>query len=91
MDNLQAHKSARVRLAIEAKGCQILFLPGYSPDFSPIEEAFSKLKTVLRRAGARTREALEEAIAQALLTITAQDAQGWFQHCGYLHSDTRKS
>lgn len=84
MDNLQAHKSARVKQAIEAKGCQLLFLPGYSPDLSPIEEAFSKLKTALRRAGARTREALEEAIDQALLTITAQDAQGWFQHCGYL-------
>lgn len=83
MDNLQAHKSARVRTAIEAKGCQLLFLPGYSPDLSPIEEAFSKLKTALRRAGARTREALEEAIGQTLLTITAQDAQGWFQHCGY--------
>ena len=91
MDNLHAHKGARVRLAIEAKGCQVLFLPGYSPDFSPIEEAFSKLKTALRRAGARTREALEEALAQALLTITAQDAQGWFQHCGYLSSDERKS
>ncbi len=91
MDNLQAHKSARVRLAIEAKGCQLLFLPGYSPDLSPIEEAFSKLKTALRRAGARTREALEEAIGQALLTITAQDAQGWFHHCGYLLSDERKS
>ncbi len=77
MDNLHSHKSARVRLAIEAKGCQVLFLPGYSPDFSPIEEVFSKLKTALRRAGARTREALEEALAQALLTITAQDAQGW--------------
>src|SRR6266481_4149136 len=91
MDNLQAHKSARVRTAIEAKGCQLLFLPGYSPDLSPIEEAFSKLKTALRRAGARTREALEEAIAQALLTITAQDAQGWFQHCGYLLTHERKS
>ena len=84
MDNLQAHKSARIKQAIEAKGCQLLFLPGYSPDLSPIEAAFSKLKTALRRTGARTREALEEAIAQALLTITAQDAQGWFQHCGYL-------
>ena len=90
MDNLQAHKSARVRLAIEAKCCQLLFLPGYSPDLSPIEEAFSKLKTVLRRAGARTREALEEAIAQALLTITSQDAQGWFQHCGYLLSEQER-
>jgi len=84
MDNLQAHKSARVRTAIESTGCQLLFLPSYSPDLSPIEEAFSKLKTALRRAGARTREALVEAIAQALLTITAQDAHGWFQHCGYL-------
>lgn len=91
MDNLQAHKSTRVRLAIEAKGCQLLFLPGYSPDLSPIEEAFSKLKTVLRRAGARTREALDEAIGQALLTITAQDAHGWFQHCGYLPTHERKS
>lgn len=91
MDNLQAHKGARVRLAIEAKGCQVLFLPGYSPDFSPIEEAFSKLKTALRRAGARTREALQEAIGQALLTITAQDARGWFHHCGYLSSGERKS
>jgi transposase len=91
MDNLQAHKSAQVRLAIEAKGCQLLFLPGYSPDLSPIEEALSKLKTALRRAGARTQEALEEAIAQALLTITAQDAQGWFQHCGYLLALERKS
>ncbi len=87
MDNLQAHKGARVRQVIEAKGCQVLFLPGYSPDFSPIEEAFSKLKTALRRA----REALEEAISQALLTITAQDAHGWFQHCGYLLSSERES
>jgi DDE superfamily endonuclease len=73
---LQAHKSASVRLAIEAKGCQFLFLPDYSPDLSPIEEAFSKLKTALRRAGARTREALEEAIAQALLIITAKAHAG---------------
>jgi transposase len=92
MDNLQAHKSARAKQTIEAKGCQLLFLPGYSPDLSPIEEAFSKLKTALRRAGARTREALEEAIGQALLTITDRDAQGWFQHCGYaLPAQKRKS
>src|SRR5215470_17799562 len=76
MDNLQAHKSARIKQVIEAKGCQLLFLPGYSPDLSPIEEAFSKLKTALRRAGARTREALEEAIGQALLTIIAK-ARAW--------------
>ncbi|HEU5383031.1 MAG TPA: transposase [Ktedonobacteraceae bacterium] len=66
------------------KGCQLLFLPAYSPDFSPIEETFSKLKAFLRRVGARTRDALEEAIGQALLTVTEGDAQGWFRHCGYV-------
>jgi transposase len=83
MDNLAAHKPARVEELIRARGCQLLFLPSYSPDFSPIEETFSKLKTFLRRAGVRTREALPEAIAQALLTVTARDAQGWFRHGGY--------
>jgi len=69
----------------------LLFLAGYWPNLAAIEEAFSTLKTALRRTGARTREALEEAIAQALLTITAQDACGWFQHCGYRASEERKS
>ncbi len=90
MDNLAAHKSAKVENLIKARGCQVLFLPSYSPDFSPIEEAFSKLKTHLRRTGARTREALQEAIGQALLAVTAQDAQGWFGHCGYLPQEARK-
>jgi transposase len=90
IDNLRAHKGERVRQAIEAKGCQVLFLPGYSPDLSPIEETFSKLKNSLRRARARTREALEEAICQALLTVTAQDAQGWFSHCGYVPVEASK-
>lgn len=84
LDNLSIHQGSRVRQAIEARGCRLLFLPAYSPDFSPIEEAFSKVKTFLRRQGARTREALQEAIAQVLLLITAQDALGWFAHCGYL-------
>jgi transposase len=83
LDNLSIHQGPRVRAAIEARGCRLLFLPAYSPDFSPIEEAFSKLKTQLRRLGARTREALQEAIATALTLITAQDALGWFTHCGY--------
>jgi transposase len=83
LDNLSIHQGERVRAAIEAQGCRLLFLPAYSPDFSPIEEAFSKVKTFLRRTGARTREALEEAIAQALLTVTEKDASGWFTHCGY--------
>jgi transposase len=82
MDHLQAQKGERVRQVIEAKGCQVLFLPGSSPDLSPIEETKSSLKTYLRRTGARTRDALEEAICQALLTITAADARGWFRHCG---------
>jgi transposase len=84
MDNLAAHKGKKVEELIQARGSQLLFLPAYSPDFSPIEEPFSKVKTFLRRAGARTREALQEAICQALLTVTAQDAHGWFRHCGYL-------
>lgn len=84
MDNLSIHKGTKVRKAIEAQGCQLLFLPAYSPDFSPIEEAFSKIKSVLRQKGARTREALQEALEAALTAISASDARGWFAHCGYL-------
>lgn len=83
MDNLSIHKGAKVRKAIEEQGCQLLFLPAYSPDFSPIEEAFSKIKSVLRQKGARTREALQESLKAALATISASDARGWFAHCGY--------
>ena len=83
LDNLSIHLGPKVRQAIEARGCRLLFLPTYSPDFSPIEEAFSKVKTLLRRQGARTREALREALAQALDLITEADALGWFTHCGY--------
>jgi transposase len=90
MDNLRVHKSARVRQLIEERGCQLLFLPAYSPDFSPIEEAFSKVKASLRRIKARTPEALQEALTQALLTVTSQDAHGWFEHCGYPSSEERK-
>ncbi len=89
LDNLAAHKSAKVEQLIQQRGCQLLFLPSYSPDLSPIEETFSKLKAYLRRAGARTREARHLAIGQALLTVTAQDAQGWFRHCGYLPAEGR--
>lgn len=91
MDNLRVLKSAHVRQLIEGKECQLLFLPAYSPDFSPIEETFSKVKTFLRRAGARTREALQEAICQALLTVMSQDAHGWFRHCGYLPPEEKKA
>ena len=83
MDNLNAHKGERVRELVEARGCEVLFLPSYSPDFSPIEEAFSKLKALLRRARARTKEALVEAIGRALDAVRAEDAKGRFAHCGY--------
>jgi transposase len=82
MDNLNIHKSQRVRQLIEGVGCCVWFLPTYSPDLNPIEKAWSKLKEYLRRVGARTREALDEAISSGLDTITAQDAAHWFRHCG---------
>jgi transposase len=66
-----------------------LFTPPYSPDFSPIEEAFSKLEALLRRAAARTRETLVEAIGRALDALTPRDALGWFVHCGYAFGDQR--
>ena len=83
-DNLCVHKSAVARRLIEDAGCQVRFLPPYSPDFAPIEQAFSKLKTYLRRVGPRTREALEAAIATGLRTISTADARRWFTQCGYL-------
>ena len=83
MDNLSIHKSERARQMIEDRGCKLLFLPAYSPDFTPIEEAFSKLKGYLRRAEARTREALQIVIAEAIALITAADAKGYFAHSGY--------
>jgi transposase len=83
MDNLSAHKGGRVREIIEGRGCEVLYLPPYSPEFNPIEQVFSKLKGLMRKAGARTREALIEAMGRALETLTAQDARGFFGHCGY--------
>ena len=83
MDNLSAHKGSRVRELIEARGCELLFLPPYSPDLNPIEEAFAKVKALLRRAGARKREILTEAMGQALEAVTVRDAHGFFEHCGY--------
>lgn len=83
MDNLSSHKGSRVRELIEERGCELIYLPPYSPDFNPIEEAFAKIKALLRKAGARTREALVEAIGQALEAVTAKDAHGFFEHRGY--------
>ena len=83
MDNLGAHRGERVRELVEGKGCELWFLPPYSPDLNPIEEAFSKVKGLLRKASARTRGALVEAMGQALDAVSARDARGWFGHCGY--------
>ena len=83
LDNLRAHKNAAVLARIEATGARVEFLPRYSPDFAPIEGAFSKLKEFLRQEGARTAEALHQAIAKGLATITPEDARGFFEHCGY--------
>lgn len=83
MDNLSAHGVAGVREAIEAQGARLEYLPPYSPDYNPIEKCWSKIKTYLRRVKARTREALEAALKEALMTITEADARAWFAHCGY--------
>ena len=83
MDNLSAHKGGRVRQIVEGRGCEPLYLPPYSPDFDPIEQAFSKVKALLRRAEGRTRAALIEAMGQALWAVTARDTRGFFDHCGY--------
>ncbi len=83
MDNLSVHKDKRVRPLIEGAGCTLVYLPAYSPDLTPIEQAFSKIKEYLRRVGARTREGLAAAITAAMATVTAADAEGWFTHCGY--------
>lgn len=81
-DNVAPHYRPAVRAMVESAGCSVTFLPGYSPDLNPIEEAFSKIKASLR-AAARTREALQTAIAQALRSVTPNDILGWFNHCGY--------
>jgi transposase len=83
MDNLTSHKGEKVRELIEGRGCELLYLPPYSPDFNPIEEAFAKVKALLRKAGARTREALVEALGAALDAVTVRDARGFLEHCGY--------
>jgi transposase len=83
MDNLPAHKPAGVRELIEERGCELIYLPAYSPDLNPIEEAFSQIKAMLRRVGARTKDALVDALGEALSAVSAQDARGYFEHAGY--------
>jgi transposase len=87
LDGLGAHRTNKVRKLIEERGADLVFLPSYSADLNPIEEAFSKIKSIVRKAGARTREALDEAIGEALSAVTLADVVGWFSHCGYRPQD----
>jgi transposase len=83
LDNLGVHKASQVEQVAEARGARVLWLAPYSPDFSPIEQCWSKIKTFLRAAKARTREELEAALARAIRLVTKADIRGWFKHCGY--------
>jgi transposase len=83
MDNLGAHRPRRIRKLIGGRGCDLIYLPAYSPDLNPIEETLSKIKHLLRKIGARTKEALIEAMGRALAAVSAQDVRGFFVHCGY--------
>jgi len=87
LDGLGAHRPRRIRELIEARRAELVFLPSYSPELNPIEEAFSKIKTLVRKEGARVREALVEAIGRALTAVTIEDAAGWFSHAGYWPQD----
>jgi transposase len=83
LDNYSIHTDAQIRELIEAKDCELRFLPTYSPDFNPIENAFSKIKALLRQAQAATQDALSHAVKQACNAITLQDTLAWFSLCGY--------
>ena len=83
LDDLSAHKGPEVRAAVEAAGCRVVFVPPYSPEYNAIEKLWSKLKARLRRIGARTQEALDAAITEAVGTITAPDAANWIRGAGY--------
>jgi transposase len=83
MDNLGAHRPKRIRELIEERGCELVYLPPYSPDLNPIEEALSKIKHLLRKSGARTKGGLIEAMGRALAAVSARDVRGFFAHCGY--------
>ena len=88
LDRLGAHRTDRVKQLIEGRGADLVFLPSYSPEMNPIEEAFSKIKALVRKAGARVREELVETIGRALAAVTiVEDAAGWFAHAGYWPQD----
>ena len=87
LDKLVAHRTQKVKDLIQERGAELVFLPSYSPEMNPIEEAFSKIKHLVRKAGARVREDLVEAIGRALRVVTIEDAAGWFAHAGYWPQD----
>ena len=87
LDKLGAHRTQKVSDLIEQRGADLVFLPSYSPDMNPIEEAFSKIKQLVRKADARVREELVGTIARALASVTREDAAGWFAHAGYWPQD----
>jgi transposase len=88
MDNLGAHRPKKVRELIEQRECELIYLPPYSPDYNPIEEAFAKIKNLLRKAAARSKETLMEAmVGAALSAVTADDVRGFFEHAGYRPTD----
>jgi transposase len=88
LDNLGAHKASRIEEVVESCGGKVIWLSPYSPDFSPIEQMWSKIKEALRAAKARTREELERALAEALKRVSQSDILGWFKHCGYMAEST---
>ena len=90
LEHLSAHMAASIRQALAARGCELLFLPPYSPDCPPIEQACSKIKALLRGLGARTRDALQEAVRLAIAAITREDRAAWFTHAGYRLPDQGK-
>ena len=83
LDNLSVHKSARARAAVEAAGCRLVFLPTYSPDLNPIEQAFAKCKAALRKAAPRTFAAVVDAVGRALAAVTEADARAFYRDAGY--------
>ena len=90
MDNVSFHKAEKVRFAIESKGAKLIYSPPYSPEFSPIEEMWSKIKILLRKFSARTKKKFNEAITKALMAVTKSDLFGWFNHAGYIDQDFRE-
>jgi hypothetical protein len=83
MDKLGAHRPKKVEELVEAEGCELVYLPSYSPDLNPIEEAFAKVKYILREIGARAKGTLIEAMGRALGAVSSEDVRAFFVHCGY--------